>query len=410
MLRLELSSNELLVTPGAKSPLIRLNLSSLFLHWGLGMSIKIRIPVPYRNHNGTKPEPYRYRTEATPNPVIRYDAAQLSHLGLSEDQTCSDTMLNDRKPRETSDIQEEGRAHGFSPILKCTSTIRQLAYGTSPDAFDEYFQCAEHCSRECLWNFTKRIHMIADFMHHHNGKFILFGDMNVFHNENERFGSIFSQIEADHFNSFIELTGLIDLPIGVRLYTWMNKAGTKLSKLDRFLISDEVLEILPDICITALDRLCLGFGNKWRFWIRAYLHSSRASVLVNGSPTSEFSIKQVSSNLIHGINLSSPNLTLSHLFYADDVIITTEWNPVFDDEVSNMDRNSGCAAGSFPFTYLRLPIGSTMNRISTWKTLIDRFQSRLSFWKASLLSIGGRLTLIKAYLSIFKASGIILKS
>ncbi|GKE11873.1 hypothetical protein Tco_1415424 [Tanacetum coccineum] len=35
----------------------------------------------------------------------------------------------------------------------------------------------------------------------------------------------------------------------------MNKAGTKLSKLDRFLISDEVLEILPDIRITALDRL-----------------------------------------------------------------------------------------------------------------------------------------------------------
>ena len=98
----------------------------------------------------------------------------------------------------------------------------------------------------------------------------------------------------------------------------------------------------------------LGFGNKWRSWIRACLHSSRASVLVNGSPTSEFSIKRglrqgdplspflfilvmkglhcalstaVSSNLIHGINLGSPDLTLSHLFYADDVIITTEWNP-----------------------------------------------------------------------------------
>ncbi|GJV59135.1 RNA-directed DNA polymerase, eukaryota, reverse transcriptase zinc-binding domain protein [Tanacetum coccineum] len=174
----------------------------------------------------------------------------------------------------------------------------------------------------------------------------------------------------------------------------------------------------------------LGFGNKWRSWIRACLHSSRASVLVNGSPTSEFSIKRVSSNLIHGINLGAPNLTLSHLFYADDVIITTEWNPgdldniirvlhvfylasglkikinksniygigVSDDEVSNMARNSGCAAGSFPFTYLGLPIGSTMNRISSWKTLIDRFQSRLSSWKASLLSIGGRLTLIKAVL------------
>ncbi|GKB60050.1 putative RNA-directed DNA polymerase, eukaryota, reverse transcriptase zinc-binding domain protein [Tanacetum coccineum] len=55
---------------------------------------------------------------------------------------------------------------------------------------------------------------------------------------------------------------------------------------------------------------------------------------------------------------------------------------VSDDEVSNMARNSGCAAGSFHFTYLGLPIWSTMNRISSWKTLIDRFQSRLSSWKA----------------------------
>ncbi|GJY58035.1 hypothetical protein Tco_0457927 [Tanacetum coccineum] len=125
-----------------------------------------------------------------------------------------------------------------------------------------------------------------------------------------------------------------------------------------------------------------------------HLPLTRASVLVNGSPTSVFSIKQVSSNLIHGINLGSPDLTVSHLFYADDVIITTERNPddldniifvfhvlyltsglktninksniygigVSDDEVSNMARNSGYAAGSFHFTYLGLPIGSTMNR------------------------------------------------
>ncbi|GJU75640.1 putative RNA-directed DNA polymerase, eukaryota, reverse transcriptase zinc-binding domain protein [Tanacetum coccineum] len=97
----------------------------------------------------------------------------------------------------------------------------------------------------------------------------------------------------------------------------------------------------------------LGFGNKWRSWISACLHSSRAFVLVNGNPILKFSIKRglrqgdplspflfilvmeglhcalstvVSSNLIHGINLGSPDLTISHLFYANDVIITIEWN------------------------------------------------------------------------------------
>ncbi|GKA01413.1 reverse transcriptase domain-containing protein [Tanacetum coccineum] len=48
----------------------------------------------------------------------------------------------------------------FSFILKCTSAIRQLAYGTSPDAFDEYLQVVERCSRECLWNFTKCIYIL----------------------------------------------------------------------------------------------------------------------------------------------------------------------------------------------------------------------------------------------------------
>ncbi|GJY09459.1 RNA-directed DNA polymerase, eukaryota, reverse transcriptase zinc-binding domain protein [Tanacetum coccineum] len=49
--------------------------------------------------------------------------------------------------------------------------------------------------------------------------------------------------------------GLVDLPIGGRCFTWMNKAGSKLSKLDRLLISEDVIDLLPDIRITALDRI-----------------------------------------------------------------------------------------------------------------------------------------------------------
>ncbi|PWA53948.1 RNA-directed DNA polymerase, eukaryota [Artemisia annua] len=91
-------------------------------------------------------------------------------------------------------------------------------------------------------------------MHHHHGKFILFGDMNTVRHENKRFGSLFSRLEADHFNSFIDSSGLIDLPIGDRYFTWMNKVGTKHSKLHHFLFSVEILEVLRDIRITSLDR------------------------------------------------------------------------------------------------------------------------------------------------------------
>ncbi|GKD62059.1 RNA-directed DNA polymerase, eukaryota, reverse transcriptase zinc-binding domain protein, partial [Tanacetum coccineum] len=97
--------------------------------------------------------------------------------------------------------------------------------------------------------------------------------------------------------------------------------------------------------------LNLVFGSKWCSWIRACLSSSRASVLVNDSHTSEFSIKcglrqgdplspflfilvieglynalstAVSLVLIRGVKFSSPELTISYLFYANDAIITTE--------------------------------------------------------------------------------------
>ncbi|GJU84251.1 hypothetical protein Tco_1291797 [Tanacetum coccineum] len=41
-----------------------------------------------------------------------------------------------------SRLDATGR-NSIGSILKCTSAIRQMAYGTSPDAFDEYLQIAE---------------------------------------------------------------------------------------------------------------------------------------------------------------------------------------------------------------------------------------------------------------------------
>ncbi|GKD98851.1 RNA-directed DNA polymerase, eukaryota, reverse transcriptase zinc-binding domain protein, partial [Tanacetum coccineum] len=94
------------------------------------------------------------------------------------------------------------------------------------------------------------------------GNYILFGDMNEVRNAQERHGSFFSRSKAEVFNTFIINSNLIDLPMGGHLFTWMNKQGTKLSKLDQFLISEEVLNLLPDIKITILDRFYLSSHDK----------------------------------------------------------------------------------------------------------------------------------------------------
>nr|GEU74338.1 transposon TX1 uncharacterized [Tanacetum cinerariifolium] len=64
---------------------------------------------------------------------------------------------------------------------------------------------------------------LRDFILSHHGKVILFGDLNEVRNDSERFGSIFSSGDAAIFNDFIQESGLIDLPMGGRSFTWMNK-------------------------------------------------------------------------------------------------------------------------------------------------------------------------------------------
>ncbi|GKD04563.1 hypothetical protein Tco_1179537 [Tanacetum coccineum] len=53
-----------------------------------------------------------------------------------------------------------GRASIGPILMKCTSAIRQLAYGIAPDEFDEHLQIIERCSREFLDNFTKCIYIL----------------------------------------------------------------------------------------------------------------------------------------------------------------------------------------------------------------------------------------------------------
>ena len=284
-------------------------------------------------------------------------------------------------------------------------------------------------------------------------------------------GSVVDEVQS----AYIEGRNILDGPLIVNeISSWAKKVNKKV-----LLFKVDFDKAFDSINWSYLDsiQMQMGFGNKWRNWIRACLSSARASVIINGCPTEEFSVSRgvrqgdpLSSFLfilaMEGLNvainaakdkgiykgISFPNcdVSLSHLFYADDALFMGEWSKaniinlarilrcfhvssglkvnyskskVFGLGASLEENHEwasilGCLAGKLPFTYLGVPVGANMNRKKNWDPVLDRFRNKLSIWKSQTLSFGGRLTLIKSvlrnlptfYLSLFKAPRGVLES
>ncbi|XP_071741317.1 uncharacterized protein [Rutidosis leptorrhynchoides] len=131
----------------------------------------------------------------------------------------------------------------------------------------------------------------------------------------------------------------------------------------------------------------LGYADKWCSWIRGCLFTARTRILL---------ILEVFYK-VSGIKL---NINKSHVFGIG----------VDQVEVDYYASATGTRVGMFPTSYLGIPIGSNMKIVSNWNSLCEKFRSKHSTWKASLISVGGRLTLIKSvmgslgiyWFSIFK--------
>ncbi|GJU32731.1 RNA-directed DNA polymerase, eukaryota [Tanacetum coccineum] len=199
-----------------------------------------------------------------------------------------------------------------------------------------------------------------------------------------------------------------------------------------------------------------GFGHNWCKWIKGTLYSARASVLINGSPSKEFSChrglkqgdplapylfilimeslhisfsKAVDVGLFKGILLPG-SISVSHLFYADDAMFLGEWSDsnlkgilnilksfflasglqinvsksqllgvgVSRSEVDQAASSIGCSVMNNQFRYLGVMVGQCPSRLNAWDDIIFKLRARLSKWKVKTLSIGGRLTLLKSIL------------
>ena len=183
----------------------------------------------------------------------------------------------------------------------------------------------------------------------------------------------------------------------------------------------------------------MGFGLKWRGWIKACVTSVRFSVLVNGSPEGFFGsshglrqgdplspllfllIMEVLSrllkkteecNLIRGFHVGSVNFVgvrISCLLFADDTILfcdasreqllsirlvlscfqaftglkvnvgKSEIVPV--REVNNLDALTNilqCRVDSLPMKYLGMLLGTSFKTVSIWNPILEKMEKKLS--------------------------------
>nr|GFA62840.1 RNA-directed DNA polymerase, eukaryota, reverse transcriptase zinc-binding domain protein [Tanacetum cinerariifolium] len=67
-------------------------------------------------------------------------------------------------------------------------------------------------------------------------------------------------------------------------------------------------------------------------------------------------------------------------------------------KVSRAANTLGCLVLKTLFLYLGSFVGGAMHRLQAWNDIVDRVRRRLSKWKMKMLSIEGRLTLVKSVL------------
>ncbi|XP_071727663.1 uncharacterized protein [Rutidosis leptorrhynchoides] len=198
---------------------------------------------------------------------------------------------------------------------------------------------------------------------------------------------------------------------------------------------------------------CMGFGTKWCKWISSCLKSATISILINGSPKSEFNLKRgvrqgdplsfflfiiaaeglniltkvaVERGMYKGVEVGKDKVIISHLQYADDTIFFGDWSRrnarnlmyllecferasglkvnynksqlfgigISNDNVEALASWCSCLGGRLPFMYLGIPVGNRMKKLNDWSPVIEKFNNRFktetnTLWVTVIHSIYG---------------------
>ncbi|GJT61670.1 putative RNA-directed DNA polymerase, eukaryota, reverse transcriptase zinc-binding domain protein, partial [Tanacetum coccineum] len=166
-----------------------------------------------------------------------------------------------------------------------------------------------------------------------------------------RLAKVIDSVVSMEQTAFIKGRQILDGPMMVNeIIGWYKK-----KKKRAMILKVDFEKSFDSLSWEFLDRTMefMCFPKKWRDWIHACLHSARASILINGSPTKEFRLDRglrqgdplspflfiismeglhvaiedaKNAGLFHGLRIGNDCLHLSHLLYADDVMFMGEWS------------------------------------------------------------------------------------
>ncbi|KAJ0570205.1 putative RNA-directed DNA polymerase [Helianthus annuus] len=271
-----------------------------------------------------------------------------------------------------------------------------------------------------------------------------------------RLKTVIHKLVSEEQTGFLEKRSILDGPLMLNeLIAWMKR-----SKKEGMIWKVDLEKAYDSLSWDFLDSILgqMNFPTRWIKWVMGIVTSAKASVLVNGSPTQEFTCyrglrqgdplspflfviamealsgvlkKACSVGVFRGIKCASNGPLISHFLYADDVVFLGEWSGqnamnlkrilrcfylasglrvnasksnlygigVDETRVQDMASLLKCKAEKFPFKYLGLYVGANMNLCRNWEPVVEMFRKRLSLWKAETISFGGKLTLVKSVLN-----------